>query len=634
MNVRFFYWVVIALLIFMFGLSVLCPAEHVLFSENTRDTIRVKAGTLVILRDSFFVAASDTLIFSGNEKIRLRKDPYAHTKAFYDSLSSQTERKRLLGKLYAVFVRDNAPVNTTGKNSRTREDELAHANGKFIRSVRTFNVPLLDGNVRDTAWVTRSLLSRLISFHPQTNKSLILTKALPQTGTCTDGESLADAERLVRAMPGIRDAELYVLDTESQDSVDIVIVTQDVFPIRAAIGVKGTEQMTLALADRNINGYALELGAAATYQFNNASVSDYKLSMRKANVLGDYGDFEAEVSRVKQRTEQYLSFDRSYLTEDLPDLGGFKIGNVGDEVTPDTVSSAYQRLQVGGWYGRVFSRKDNWNIIPAVSADGFSFAKRPETETVDFSLRDRLILLGSVNVMRRAFIRTALVTKFGVSEYFPVGLGIQLTAGREVMRETGRNYLAAGFTWARFQNDVGFLGLSGTGAAFQHDDDVEDIAMRLRMDYFSPLLKWGRVRFRQFANIRFQSNDRVTYLPAFSIDQVGSDSTGKPPVTHQYVVYSVQTIWHMPWMLYGFRFSFFDSFDCYDMLLNGHRNILPVVGAGIRVQNDYLTYSVLSVQFQWVPESHSVPEMLSIRFTSMLPTVFGGLGIGRPSLPY
>lgn len=84
------------------------------------------------------------------------------------------------------------------------------------------------------------------------------------------------------------------------------------------MGVKGTELMTLSLADRNINGYALELGAAATFQFENASVSDYRLFLRKANVLGNYGDFEAEVSRLGTRAMQFvhstgLIFQRIFL---------------------------------------------------------------------------------------------------------------------------------------------------------------------------------------------------------------------------------------------------------------------------------------------------------------------------------
>lgn len=622
------------LLIYCFSEAGFYPHNCISETINGRDTLRVKAGMLVILRDSFFVAPADTVIISGTEKIRLRKDPYAHTKAFYDSLATHVERRKLLTRLYKVFVRDNAPVNTTRKNSRTREDELAVANGKFIRSLRTFNVPLLDGDVRDTAWVARSPLSRLLSFHPQTSKSLILTNALPQVGDCTDGESLADAERLVRAMPGIRDAELYVLETGSSDSVDVVIITQDVFPLKAAMGVKATERMTLSLADRNINGYALELGAAATFQFENASVSDYRMFLRKANVLGNYGDFNAEVSRERSRTMQFVSFDRPFLSEDLPDLGGFRIGNTGDDLTAGAVATDYQRMQIGGWYGRVFSRKDNWNVIPTVSVETYSFSKRPDVDVVDFSLRDRLIVLGSVNVMRREFIRTALVTKFGVSEYFPVGVGLQLTGGREVMRETGRNYMAAGLTWARFQYDVGFLGLSGNSSLFFHDEDIEDISLRLRMDYFSPLLKWGRVRFRQFANVRYQSNEKVAYMPAFTLDQVGEDSSGKTPFTHQYVVYGLQTIWHMPWMLYGFRFSFFNSYDCYDMVLNDRHSYVPVVGVGIRVQNDYLTYSVLSLQFQWQPRQSEIREFFSLRFTSALPPVFSGLGIGKTSLPY
>lgn len=601
---------------------------------NGRDTLRVKAGMVVLLRDSFYVAQRDTILIPGTEKVRLRKDPYAHSRTFYDSLAVHSNRNRLIMALYKVFIRDNAPVNTTSKNSRSREDELAAADGKVIRSLRSFNVPLLDGDVRDTAWITRSPVSRLISFHPQTRKKLILSSLLLEVGERTDGEALADAERLIRALPSIRDAELYILPTDHPDSIDIVVVAQDVFPIRAGIGIDATDKYKVTLADKNIDGRALELSGLLEYRPGARYETDYRLTLRKANVLGRYIDVEAEAAGQQQRKTQFLSFDRGFLSEDLPDMGGFRFGGVQDEWQPETLASRYQRWQLGGWYGRVLRGPASWNLIPAVAAEAGSLQRTPQTTTVPYTLRDRWSVLGSLNLLRREFIRTALVTRFGVSEYFPVGEALQLTGGREGTNAFGRNYLAAGATFARFLNDAGFFGINGNYAAFYQTRRAEDIRLRADLYYFSPLLKWGRVRLRQFATIRYQSLRAARFLSPLPVEGVKIAPEGSATVAQEYTVYGIQSIWHMPWYVYGFRFAFFQAVDLYSVEWKGARQHVPVLSAGVRFRNEYLVYSTFSVQVQWQPEKYGRAELLQVRFTSVLPQVFNGLGVSRPALPY
>lgn len=634
MRVRLAITVVGLLLVSVLNVSGHFIAAREKSKQLSRDTLRVKAGMLVILRDSFFVAGRDTLIVPGNERIRLRKDPYSHSKSFYDSLAVHAGNKKLLYSLYKVFVRDNAPVNTVMKNSCSREDELSVANGKVIRSIRTFNVPLLDGNVRDTAWVARSLAGRLMNAHPQTKSRLILAAFIPVVGETTDGESLADAERLIRSLPGIRDAELYLLNADHSDSVDLVLVTQDVFPVRASIGLKGTERMSLSLYDRNINGNALELGGSLDQRIQQPQTTDYSLLLRKSNVLNGYGEAQMEISNKNNRSEQLVSFNRGFLSEDLPDIGGFSVSHVTDDWLTDTPSSAYERMSLGGWYGRVLKNKSNWNIIPAFAVDAYTYIDRPELETNDFMLRDRATVLGGLNFIRREFIRTALVSGFGVSEYFPVGAGVQLTGGKEYTREFGRMFFSLAGNWARFQHDAGYFGVSAYSGGFLHAGNIEDMMLRLRFDYFSPLLKVGRVRFRQFANVRYQSIERKQFLSPFKPEEVRTDSLGNSGTTTEYTVYGLQTIWHMPWMVYGFRFSFINSAELFDILQNGSHRYLPVLGAGFQLQNDYLTYSAFSFQLMWQPSRYSVPELLSVKFTSLLPPAIGGPGVGKPSLPY
>lgn len=615
------------------GLDVRAAGSFLVSEKTNRDTLRVKAGMIVILRDSFYVATADTILIPGREKIRIRKDPYAHSKSFYDSLAVHAGRKKLISALYKVFIRDNAPVKTVEKNSRSREDELSEANGKTIRSIRTMNVPLLDGDVRDTAWITRSIPGRLMSFHPQTRKNLILTSALPQAGERTDGESLADAERLIRAMPGIRDVELYVVPSEHSDSIDVVIVTQDLFPLRAGLNIRSSGRITGSFADNNLDGRALELAGRVDYLADAAQLADYRFTLRKSNLLGRYGELKAEALRTGSRSEQYVSYDRGFLTEDLLHLGGGRIGFIHDKVNSTDVSSSYERLQTGGWYGHVFKSHREWSFIPAVSVDNFVMVRMSDDDNLPFNLRDRITIAGNINLIRREFIRTALVTRFGVSEYFPVGESVQLTAGRQITEEFGRNYFSATGSFARFLNDAGFFGVTGSYGVFYRTTAPEDISLNAALDYFSPLLKWGRVRFRQFASIRYRSLTEQQFLSSISVENVRADAISVQEQVNNYMIYRLETIWHMPWFVYGFRFALFNGFEAYDVQLANGRKWFPVFSTGVRLRNEYLVYSTLSLQVKWQPGKYGLAEIISLKFTAALPAVFNGLGIGRPTVP-
>ena len=628
------FWVIVLLLFFDTAFSQTTEVP-----KGSTDTICVDAGMLVILKDSFFITTADTLLPTNGEKVRIRRDPYQHTKAFYDSLAVKAGKSKVKKELYKLFIRDNNPVKNVAKNEKTREAYFRKYRKKIVRDVKTLRVPILDGDVNDTSWVTTTPLGRLLNFHPQTNSGMVKKSAIVKTGDVVDDNTLADIERLVREMPTIRDARLYVSPVKgSRDSIDLVIVTQDYFPINISADYRSANNFNTGIADKNITGTAFETGFNIQRRTDLSPDYAYIAYVSKNNLFNRFADFKAEGTARDGRKTQSMILNRDFLSEDLPDIGGVYMKHVQDKYVKSDPVSAYELLNGGAWYGHSFTGENHWSIVPAIAFDAYSYSAKPAySENASFGLLDRHNVIGSITVLKREFIRSALVNDFGTSEYFPVGIAVNMASGIEVTQRFTRYNFNGGVSWSRFVNDVGYLGVSFKSGVYHHGKRLEDLNAMLTFNYFSPLLKLGLVRWRQFADFTFRNVQLRYASPLIPLNGPWSNASGVSPDGDTYVQYGIQQVFYMPWYLYGFRFSFFDGIDIYQLHtvttgLNG--GAFPVYKVALNIQNDFFTYSALSLKAEWYPSANGYKSYFSLAFKSFIMRSFTGLSIGRPTFGF
>lgn len=624
---RIIYW--LPLLLFLYSAQALAQRTTV----AKKDSLFVQAGMLVILPDTFYVTTQDTLVPTSGRSIRLRKDPYARSKTFYDSLAVHSGKSRMKKELYRLFIRDNTPVKVVRKNDVVREEDFESYDGKTVRTITHLKMPVLDGNVNDTAWVAQSGLGRWMNFHAQTKSSVVLARSIVQPGDVVDEVVLADMERLVREIETIRDARLYVLPVPGTDSIDLVIATQDYLPLRFNLEVLSSTNYSFGLTDRNIAGAALEAGFSYRHKASWQPDEAWSVYLRKDNLLGQFGVLRAEVSSREGREDQSLEVERTFLSEELPDIGGVFVKRLREDWGQAELNGRVNVVSTGGWYGRVFTGASHWNLIPIASLNIFSFQDRPLSgKDADYYLWNKVQVIGAVQLIKREFIRSALVKEYGVSEYFPVGVSLRFTGGKDITEVYSRNYFAGEFSFSGFQNDAGYYGVKLAMGSFFRNSQQEDVRSSAEIFYFTPLLKWGRVRFRQLLKIDFSGVDRLSTLgPLVYSDQRLTDTSF---IIGDILVQSnLTTVWHMPWYLYGFRFAFFDGVDWVSVRNKYTENVrhFPVVKAGVNVQNDFLAYNTLSFQIQFLPAVNESKPLFSVTLKSMLVPVFSGITAGRPS---
>ncbi|MBL7922952.1 MAG: hypothetical protein JNL88_02010 [Bacteroidia bacterium] len=599
------------------------------------DTLRVKSGMLVILPDTFFVTASDTLLVGKGQTIRLREDPMQRSKDFYDSLAVRAGKSRMKRDLHRLFVRDNNPVIITVKNDRPREEYFSRYNGKLVRSIRVLRVPIIDGNVNDTAWPDSTRLGRWMNWHPQTQKRLLKGKGVVEVGAKTSGAALADMERLVRELQTIRDARLYVSAPAGSDSIDLVMVTQDLFPIRLNFDYRTPDNFIFRITDRNLTGSAAELGLAYERRASLSPVNAYTINLQQVNLFNRFITGRLYALGRGSRTEQGVEINREYLSAILSDMGGISFRNITDRVYPDSGLSRYHLYKSGAWYGHAFTPSAEWSFIPVFAFDWEEFTEVPASAgPSSYATQQKKIVLGGLNLIKRSFLRTALVKVFGTSEYIPVGYKLNLTGGYEKALEFDRFYSAGQFEYATFVHDAGYFSLSALNARFFRAQREEDNLLVLKTGYYSPLLKLGRTRWRQFVDGSYRSIDRPFTTEPFSTGGPWEDSLGVSPAGDRWFKAGFRTVFFMPWYFYGFRFSFYDGIDM-NWIRQSEQDkqyrYFPSFRLGLRIQNDYLTYTAFSFQLAFYPEVKGYEPYLSFSLKTFILPVFDGLRIERPA---
>ena len=605
--------------------------------SSVPDSVAVKAGLLVILPDSFFVAAGDTVIPTNGKRIRLRIDPYARTRLFYDSLAAHAGRRPLPAVLYRLFVRDNDPVRRTAKNDKARESDFRPYEGKTVRSIQTLHVPILDGDVNDTSWADTSLFGRWLNLLPQTRPYVIRSRRIVSTGKKVSARRLADMERLVREFRTIRDARLYVRPVAGTDSIDLVMATQDIFPLRLNIDFRSADLFKLRLNDRNIAGSAVEAGLSYAYDGSLEKPRSTTLSLRQINMFNRFIDGSFYMERSGDRSATGFSMERPYLTTALPEIGGVYFNKVNDRFRSDTLSRYYHLLTTGAWYGHVIRVGSSIELIPAIAWEANIHPEgTAAVVNLDYETGSRQAGLFSLNLIRRRFLRTALVNAAGVSEYVPVGWLVNVTTGAETIQPASRNYTGATLQGASFIKDAGYFAVTVSAGQHYRSGITEDRIFEAGLLYYTPLLRWGRVRFRQFveANGRFAGD--LSRYGNYRLQ--GSWVTPEGDIPYGTISQSValRSVVFMPWYLYGFRCSVYDVLAL-DRIGDPCRNDNPIrdypsVAIGLRMQNDFLAYSALSLQVRFAPAVNGYSSYFSVTLKSLVLPLFRGLEAGRPRM--
>ncbi|WP_040397605.1 BamA/TamA family outer membrane protein [Cesiribacter andamanensis] len=547
----------------------------------------------------------------------------ARTQLFYDELKTKFYRNNLTRRLYdLVFVAPNAPAPVVTQSYQEALDYFQQYQGKVIRSVTLRKLPLFGPTVHDTTRTATNWLGRTGNrIHFQTKGWVLDKNLLFEEGEAVEAELFYDNERLLRSLSYIRDARIRLQEVPGQpDAVDVIVITQDVFPLSVSAARGEFSSYQLEVQNNNIFGIGHRLSTGLSFREGGAPSMGYLGAYTVENMAGTFATGTLHAAYTDINKSVGLSLQRPFYTPDIRWAGGLDLQrNERLRVLPnrnpllDTVVWwSHDWLDLWAAHAIPFrSRQAHPGGREALVLAGRALrlyhhdSPGDRMESRDFFL-DRKLWLGSVGWVQRRYRRDAFIYGFGITEDVPLGSLINLTAGFEHQdRESAFVQLSSG--WGTYLRRAGYVNLRLAAGQFLGGESRAERRMRYAAaDWISPLLPLKRYMLRQMLHLDYMYGDRRYSYEFLSVGD--REIRGIRNVflrgTQRFSA-SAESIVFSPWQALGFRFAAFAFADLAYLNESPYFSLrgsaVQGYGLGLRVRNENLTFKTFQVRAAWYP---------------------------------
>ncbi len=522
------------------------------------------------------------------------------------------------------------------------------------RIIRKINIDALEfgPSKKDTANKTRNRLRKISNaLHHRTRDFVIRNNLFFSSNEKLVSSILGDNERHLRDLPFIRDADIRAVPVSgSRDSVDIIVVTNDVLSIGGSFRMHNAESVSLALREDNFAGYGDRIRVQSLVDLKRAEKFGYGFDFIKRNVLGSFVNGEAGFTNFDKTINNGKREERvAYLRLTRPMVSRYMRWTYGSELELHRTQNFYNSDSI---YLRDLKYKynivDAWLAlnIDAAREDNYTdktrlrrliglrvvqknFKEKPlkYTSMYNYMYADLKAVLGSFSIFRQDFYKTQYVYGFGRNEDVPEGMEGSFTAG--LTKKEGRERPFAGLNFQRYYFTVNqhYFNYTFRAGSFFYKNKMEDIDLVARVEYFSRLhhlnKKWKqRFFFGGSSSRQFNSllNEPLRLDSEFGLRELRSDSaSGNLRFTLK-----GESVFFSPWSVLFFRFApFVFGHAAYLNLKNqdiSTPELYAAVGGGLRIRNESLIFGTTEFRGMYFPrknfrnESWRVEVNTNIRF--------------------
>ncbi len=301
-----------------------------------------------------------------------------------DSLQTQVERNSL-GRYLAdyVFVTkiDTARV---GRNAVKSEDPFVPYVGRFIRHVEIYRYDIFsDTEVGTDNSESPGFVRALEWIHVDTRIGKIAGFLLFEEGDPVDPYALSDTERLLRETAFIQEAMVRVVPVEgSADSVDVQVLTRDVWSIGAGYTWITEDRHRVKLYERNLGGYGQTIQWEGTIELSRERKIDHTIYYGAPNIYGTFIDGSVRwVDAVAYKYNEW-ALRRGFVSPEIKWTGAVSIEGMDDyDENPGKIKK-WDREDF--WLGRSFrigtgytEEGGRMRIIPALRVQRTDYHVRP-----------------------------------------------------------------------------------------------------------------------------------------------------------------------------------------------------------------------------------------------------------------
>lgn len=513
--------------------------------------------------------------------------------------------------------------------------------GKIIRRIYIQHIDF-EQSIYDTSKrVMRIVTDVADALHGTTRRSTIKNHLFIRSGTPLNPYLLADNERYLRDLDFILDSRIVVIPLKGQsDSVDISVITRDVFSLGGDLGGTFPTAPEFSIYDANFLGRGQRLEFSGLIDRDRDPRFGYAFLYRKSSILGTLIDAELAYSELNtgvsngEETEfsYHLRLNRPLVSPYSHLAGGLEVSENWSEnvyMKPDSLFLDYSYRVFDAWVGYNFgiraAAEDRDRYFLAVRFfDGYFLEQPDQVAFRDLSTYNNSSgYLAEFTFYRQNYYKTRYLFGFGRTEDVPFGVSTSITSG--YVREAGveRPYFALKWDNTIANTDGNIYSFNAQAGSFIRSGQFEDVAFTFSSSYITKAANVSPgTRIRGWFTVGYSGLfNQNTALPLEITEREILGISADSLLGNRKAFFRVEATVYTPWQLFGFRFAPFAGansawLNC--TVCEGHNLLVPGVSAGIRTRNENLIFGTMEFRFSYIPETRMTPSQFSFSFTQQL----------------
>ena len=572
----------------------------------------------------------------------------------YKDIQTYSKRGPFRKFMYRILFKPvaSSPLKRNRKKDRGKEEKRSYGSfdGKIIRKINIITLDPFGYSISDTSAKPQNFVYKAgNSAHIKTREITIQNLLLFGKNDKFNSLLVNESERLIRSQSYIHDVSITAeMDRSSSDSVDIYIRVSDIWSITPD-GSISTSSAKGVLTDQNFLGTGHEFQNACARNYADGS-SFFSTKYYVPNIKNTFinSTLHYEIDGSKSYTKMF-SIDRPFFSPVAKWAAGasFSQQYSNDSIYTSNSLSVLQTLKYNTqdyWVGnaiRLFKGNTDFyhvsNFITTIRFLRIRYITKPdETVDLDHSYFNENMYLASIGLSTRKYIKDKYIFKQGVTEDVPIGSVYSITTGYQIKNSIERLYFGFRISMGNLYS-FGYLSSNFEYGTFYRASAVEQGVISAGIIYFSPLVEFGRWKFRQFVKpqvtigIQRFASDSLTLKNGYGLDSFNSsDLSGTSKL-----LFTIQTQSYAPWNFYGFRFGPYLTYSI-GMLSDAvsgfrKRKVYSQLGFGILIKNENLIFSTFQISISYYPIIPGIgPDVFKQNVYRTTDFNFSDFDIGKP----
>jgi hypothetical protein len=441
-----------------------------------------------------------------------------------------------------------------------------------------------------------------------------------EVGDTVNPEILAESGKLLRSLNYMQDATIQLYNS-TLDSIDVIVVTKDVFPWVVAPVIITATRGRISIRDINVAGLGHSLNNSFAYDASSGHPVNWNFfSYYIDNLFGSFINGTIKYDAYENQKDYALIFDRSLIPYRINWGGGLelllkdkKIEYLAKDSTIVPYNLKYFQQDV--WTARQFpltgirkgTHSTTW-LVPGIRVINRIYQNRAGlTDSAYFSFGNYTDLLFSVALYKQEYFRVNYLNQFGKTEDFPYGFQVKITGGYNLDEFIERSYTGISLAYGGVTRKHGLYFLSAEYGGFLYALRPNQSVLYTLARYAFPLLPVKRCFLRSYVSssytlgIERKIGDRL-YLN----DDQGITGLNTENLTGvQRLYFNFKSTLFTPVKFAGFRLAILAAADF--GFIGDNRGIFAnqmfsSYSLGIGIKNDYLIFGTFHFRFTFLPK--------------------------------